>query len=567
MTASWTVRLCDDLEKVRSHRPPRAADLGLPLTGFVGERLGFQIATLPPATAKDRAPGRLEHRVRCVGARTAQHRVALVPVQAPAWRLHDDEWIDDVPGLYPDALTPVDPDELATPGWNSTWVDVTPQAPGTFPVEVDTLVDGEVIARHTWQLAVLDAQAPRSRVSHVEWFHTDCLAEYYGDDVWSEAHWRSIDSFVGSAADMGVTAVLTPLWTPMLDIAPGNYRTTTQLLDIHSGGGDRPTWAFGTARLERWLELAHRHGLRQLEVPHLFTQWGAAATPRFVVDGQHRFGWGTPATDPTYRLFLHELVPFLRRFLDTAWPGEVLWHLSDEPSGTQRDSYAAARAQLGSLLEGARLIDALSDPAYIDLVDEPVVATDAVPAFLAAGHPARWVYHCVSQSRDVANRFIAQPMARHRALALHLHAHRAAGFLHWGFNFYRTQYGRRPVDPWRETAAGGAFLSGDPFVVYPGPGRTALPSLRHRALSAAWSDLALFEAAARSAGQDRVDALLAPYVRNGFASSSPAPDQLRRLRLECARLTAEPGPHSPAPSSSSATSPSAGLPTDDGGPQ
>ncbi|GAB77968.1 protein of unknown function [Austwickia chelonae] len=553
MNNRWTVVLCDDLEKIRTHLAPRPLDRRTPLAGRLGQRISFQVAVRPPATAQDRPPGTPSVRVTTVAAHPVVHQVGMVPVQVPTWRDHDEEWIDDIPGLYPDVLLPVRPDELPSAGWNAYWVDLHLQEPGEHQVQVEVEVSGSPVAVEQVPLRVVDSIPRPSRVAHVEWFHADCLAEFYQDDMWSPGHWRAVDSFQAAAADMGVTGLLSPLWTPMLDIAPGRYRTTSQLLDLHEQDGH---WEFGTTRLDRWVQGLKRHGFTHFEVPHLFTQWGAEATPRFVVDGEPRFGWGTPATDPSYRGFLEALVPFLRSYLDRAWGGPVLWHISDEPRPEHRAAYAAARSVVADLLVGARTVDALSDPSFLDLVDEPIVATDHVESFLAQGHPARWVYHCVSQCRAVANRFIAQPMTRHRALALHLHGHRAEGFLHWGFNFYRTQFGRRPVDPWQETAAGGAFLSGDAFVVYPGPGRQALPSLRHRALSAAWDDLALWEAVAEVHGDEATRRLLAEDIARGFHTPSPSPARLHHLRSHALTLvSATARPPSGTPSSRHRKSP------------
>ena len=52
------------------------------------------------------------------------------------------------------------------------------------------------------------------------------------------------------------------------------------------------------------------------------------------------------------------------------------------------------------------------------------------------------------------------------------------GFLHWGYNFYFSQYSKGLIDPYKVTDAGGSFSSGDSFVVYPGENGEPLDSLR-----------------------------------------------------------------------------------------
>src|SRR6185437_4292498 len=97
-----------------------------------------------------------------------------------------------------------------------------------------------------------------------------------------------------------------------------------------------------------------------------------------------------------------------------------------------------AQSMVADLLEGRRIVDALSDFAFYDsgAVQVPVVATDAIAAFLESRPAELWAYYCVSQDRDVANRFFALPSARNRVIGHQLFRFGIQGFLHWGFNFY-----------------------------------------------------------------------------------------------------------------------------------
>ncbi|WP_187426517.1 DUF4091 domain-containing protein [Treponema phagedenis] len=61
------------------------------------------------------------------------------------------------------------------------------------------------------------------------------------------------------------------------------------------------------------------------------------------------------------------------------------------------------------------------------------------------------------------------------------------GFLHWGYNFYYTQYSRKLIDPFTVTDAGGAFPAGDSFSVYPGKDEP-LPSIRLKVFYEALQD-------------------------------------------------------------------------------
>ena len=73
--------------------------------------------------------------------------------------------------------------------------------------------------------------------------------------------------------------------------------------------------------------------------------------------------------------------------------------------------------------------------------------------------------------------------------------------MHWGYNFYNTQYSLRPVDPFFETHANYAFPSGDAYLVYPGPNGEPLSSLRAEAQADALVDLRALRQLERLAGR------------------------------------------------------------------
>jgi hypothetical protein len=52
------------------------------------------------------------------------------------------------------------------------------------------------------------------------------------------------------------------------------------------------------------------------------------------------------------------------------------------------------------------------------------------------------------------------------------------GFLHWGYNFYNTQYSIKELNPYLELSGEKWVPAGDPFSVYPAKDKTPNPSLR-----------------------------------------------------------------------------------------
>src|SRR5262249_17315617 len=138
----------------------------------------------------------------------------------------------------------------------------------------------------------------------------------------------------------------------------------------------------------------------------------------------------------------------------------------------------------------------------------PVVATDAVGPFLARGARSLWVYYCVNQNRTVSNRFFAMPSSRNRVIGHQLFAHDCAGFLHWGFNFYNSELSRRPINPFQDTTASGAFPGGDAFIVYPGEDGRPLESIRYKVFTQAMFDLRAFHRLSEVSGRAAVMKLI-----------------------------------------------------------
>lgn len=535
--AHHAVRLVDAGEKVFPDTAPRPLPRR-PLLVTPGATASFQVAWLPPTTRELGDLPRLRVRVDAgPGAAVRLSSVDLVPVLLATFEDPDEHHVRTGPGLYPDPLRPLGPDEALTSwlgAWRAVWVDVAvsadaPRGPREVRVELVTADGGGLVHAELLVLDVLPHVLPPLDIAVTHWLHTDCLADRYGVEPFGERHWELLEEYLPSLVRLGGNTVLTPLFTPPLDTAVGARRTSTQLLRAEFAQG---RWTFDFTDLDRWAALCVRHGIRTLEMPHLFTQWGARATPSITArtaDGPTEvFGWHVGATDPRYREFLAALLPQLRAHLARRWPGlGTVWHLSDEPGSDALAGYLAARAVVGDLLRGELVVDALSDREFLTSgsVDLPVVATDAAAPFVAAGDEF-WAYYCNGQDRGVSNRFLAQPGWVTRAVGQQLFATGAAGFLHWGFNFWSAQLSTRAVDPWTDPSAGGAFPAGDAFVVYPGADGRPVESVRHRLLAQAMDDHRALQLLRESAGADVARAAL--DGDDGFRFADPGVPAARR---------------------------------------
>ena len=113
------------------------------------------------------------------------------------------------------------------------------------------------------------------------------------------------------------------------------------------------------------IDLCLARGVEYFEMPHLFSQWGAHATPKFVaeVDGAEKriFGWETDALGAEYETFLSQFLPALVAYLrEKGVEKKTFFHVSDEPNIENLEHYKACRELLSRYLGDLPLIDALS---------------------------------------------------------------------------------------------------------------------------------------------------------------------------------------------------------------
>nr|WP_246183391.1 glycoside hydrolase domain-containing protein [Paenibacillus methanolicus] len=478
-----------------------------------GETYAFQVAY----RSKNMIKPLIVRAESTLGGTVAIRTVGLAPSELPCFDDADADSLRTTPGLYPDPLYPPDVQPpRALPGqWRAVWVTVdipTSAAGGTYPVRVLFEEEsGDALGEETFRLTVVPQQLPKQRLIHTEWFHADCIATYYGCPAFSEEHWRRLEQFIGTAAAHGINMLLTPLFTPPLDTEIGGERPTVQLVDVTLADG---RYSFGFDRLKRWVELALEKGIEYFEFSHLFTQWGAKHAPKIVAiaDGEERriFGWETDAAGEAYRGFLNAFLPELVAFIKAnGLEARSYFHVSDEPSREHLEQYRTVSAMLREHLSEFPMIDALSDYAFheLGLVEIPVPANDHIESFLEHGVDPLWTYYCVSQRQGVSNRFFHMPSSRNRIIGLQLYKYGLQGFLHWGYNFWNSQYSRKAVDPFRVTDADMSFPSGDSFLVYPGEDGP-IESIRLEVFAEALQDLRAMELLESRIGKEAVVALI-----------------------------------------------------------
>lgn len=499
------IKLLSSLEKVFYDEKPSAN----PIKGFSmlkNERSSFQIAF---SAEKDTSV--LFELSGKFAEYASAYIVKDVPVGNACFEDADDFYLRKTSGDYPDYLVPVNGEIKIEGGkWYSVWVEISPEGNciGKSVLSVSVKENGNTVQSEI-EIEVIDAELPKQELIYTNWFHCDCICNYYGVEPFSDEFWRICENFVLTAVKHGMNCILTPVFTPPLDTRVGGERKTVQLVKIRHSGGK---YYFDFSNFRKWVALCRKCGIEYFEISHFFTQWGAKHAPKIVaLDRKGRekkiFGWFTRTSSKAYDDFLRQFADaFIKVAEKEGIKDKCFLHVSDEPNEKQLETYSKRAKLIEEIFPGFKVIDALSEFEFYNkgAVKLPIPAEDSINDF-AGNVPELWTYYCCGQGRHyVPNRFISMPSLRNRVLGIILYKYDVKGFLQWGYNFYNSQYSIRPIDPYKVTDAGGSFPSGDSFVVYPGKKGEALPSLRLKVLYDGFEDLAALRLLESKIGREKV---------------------------------------------------------------
>ena len=166
------------------------------LTALKGETVSFQIAYYWAGNGKER--GKVEV-ISPIRNQVDVRLVQLVPCEYPCHMSRDEDYLTTAPGLYPDLLTKIP--ELGFPmvsgQWRSLWIDVEiPEdiQAGEYPLEIRLTHGEDLIGKLEVFCEVIDQVLPKLPVPRTEWFHTDCLADYYQLEVFSDEYWEVVEN-------------------------------------------------------------------------------------------------------------------------------------------------------------------------------------------------------------------------------------------------------------------------------------------------------------------------------------------------------------------------------------
>lgn len=464
------------LEKVFLDEKPLAKDY-TKASVLKGEEFSYQIAY--SCYDEERVPLKVELKSPIDNYITIKN-VVHIPSALPTYGMTvDDDYITTKSGLFPDALFPMGNDEIlgclaCCNKYSSLWISVCLDEnidSGIYPIDISFCADDFLQTLH-FELEVIDAVLPKQELIYTQWFHSDCIANYYGVKVFSKKFWQLVEKFIKMAIDNGINMILTPIFTPPLDTEVGRERLTVQLIDVYLKNN---VYSFDFTNLKKWIRLCKKCGVEYFEMAHLFTQWGAKATPKIIadVDGVKKqiFGWDVSSDSESYKDFLKAMLPALSDFLkNEKIDKNTYFHISDEPNEKCLDVYKAGKELVSEYLSGYKVIDAVSHIEYYDegIVDYPIPSVNAINLFLEKEIKEIWTYYCCCQNQKVSNRFFAMPSYRNRIIGIQLYKYDIKGFLHWGYNFYNAFWSKFSVNPYFVSDACMMYPSGDCYSVYPG---------------------------------------------------------------------------------------------------
>ena len=370
-----------------------------------------------------------------------------------------------------------------------------------------------------FSLEVINASLPKQEFLVTQWLHPDSIAHAHGVDMYSEQFFKLLREYVTTAVRYGQNMLLTPLFTYPLDTDINVERRNFQLIQVKKTNG---MYGFDFTLLEKYIQIALQCGIERIEFSHLFTQWGLKGCPKIVaeVDGERKkiFGWEQDPLENEYLAFLDVFLDELMVFIKEKGYEKICWfHISDEATDKCLERYKKAYQFVRKKIGDMRIMDAMSEYALYEsgCVDIPTVCIDSVKPFIE-NNVEHLVYYACLQCKDYySNRYMSMPLQRTRIIGMQAYLGGAIGFLHWGLNFYSSGLSLFPIDPYRNTDAGGFFPAGDPFIVYPSKNGVK-PSLRLFAFGDAMQDYRALKLLERLKGREFVVDLLKAEGVNGY---------------------------------------------------
>ena len=494
--------------------------------------------------------------VHCDGIPVAVYRVDYVGVTHGLDTMGQAGFARSTPGLFPSPLHPHklssklkstgtglffevgEENNLSSDGsYSALWITLNPdglQLPTgckTIDFTLFELNDGKQLETASLAIDVLDAELQEQSLCYTNWFHVDCLCDYYKVKPYSRKFYRYFETFLDNMVRHRQNMIIMPAITPAFDTVVGGRRKNVQLVDIEKTENG---YRFDFSRLKEFIAFCKNAGIRYFEHPPLFSQWGAKhAVSIYDAQGNELFGWNTSATDPEYthflNIYLQELLT-LERELDCV--GDFVFHISDEPRHNCVEDYRQAVNAVQDVLSSHMIIDALSDVAFFKegAAKIPVVFISHAEDFTNICDNF-WLYYTGEMvETEISNRMICFTSARTRVLGLQLWYYRAKGFLHWAYNYCYDYMSTGVYDP-LSNPCGYKNYPGASFLAYY-TRKGAIPSISEKLMCEAMDDVRALQTLESKIGRQAVidlcETILGKKLSNALV---PKEQDLVKLRF------------------------------------
>ncbi|MBQ9921188.1 MAG: DUF4091 domain-containing protein, partial [Clostridia bacterium] len=420
--------------------------------------------------------------------------------------------------------------------FRSLWVSINPDSTdmqsGKHEIGIK-LFSGhgaKLLEEEVFTLEVIDCNLPENETYYTNWFHVDCLCDFYKVEPYSDEFYKYFESFVSNAARHRQNMLLIPAFTPPLDTVRGGERRNVQLVDVTVTENG---YEFGFERLKKFLDTAVKCGIRYFEHCHLFSQWGAESAPNiYDVNGERIFGWDTPSNGDEYigflNAYLKELIAFAKK---NGYEERFIFHLSDEPSVKHVENFRKMTAGIRDTLKGFKIVDALSNIEFYTegFVTSPIPVVYEVEEFLGKCDELWMYYTGAVYKEDYSNRLITITAARTRVLGLQMYRYDIKGFLHWAYNFYYNELSKGFFDP-LVNPCGYKNYPGASYLAYP-TRDGAVPSICEKLMCEAFDDIRALKLLESYIGKEKVIALCEEHLGEKITLTTvPENDKMFTLR-------------------------------------
>lgn len=320
------------------------------------------------------------------------------------------------------------------------------------------LESGEWSAALEWTLTVHDVSVPpvgSRSPGYTNWFSLGAIAQRHQLELWSEPYW----TMLGRYADLMARGRQNTFWIRWRDFL---------------AAGDDAVPRLDRARLERYLRLFFARGFTVVEGGHVAVRhqgdWGSGRLD-FNLTGADLSGTEGKAALRDFLLEVKRALAQTEQPEGTAY----LQHISDEPTNVNAAAYREVADLVREVLPDAGIFEATMSLELVGAVNHwcpQVQEYQQHQAFFETRKQSGdtvWVYTCLVPGGPWINRLLDQERLRQVYVGWSLFRYDLAGFLHWGFNHYRSDQ-----DPFAKSVVPHGkgppnFLpAGDTHVVYPG---------------------------------------------------------------------------------------------------